>query len=199
MADDTTQEVETISQETNPLLDKVLKEKKNAMTRNMQLQEELQSMKVRMQEIEEEKLQKERNFEQLAEQRKSEIESWRQKYENQQKFMVDTAKVGSIKSELSKLGINQDRVDLALKMVDINKLQYDNEAKIILGADDLARELASKVPEWFGSYKRGVNQDAPKDSFGSITLEKWRGLPEGDKYKPEVLKELYKSQGIDRK
>lgn len=180
-------------------VDKVLREKKNTALKNMQLQQEMENLKLKIQESEEKELLREKKFEQLFQQKSTEVEQWKNKYTDQTKVIVDATKTGALKSELSKLGINQDRFPHVMKLVDLNQIQYDNDSRTVLGAEEIARDLAATLPEWFGTTKIGVNQEAPKQSFGPLTIEKWRELPESERNKPEVIAQLRASMGAPYK
>ena len=56
------------------------------------------------------------------------------------------------KSSLLKQGLRQDKVDLALKLADISKLQLDGDT--LIGANDMAESLKAQTPEWFGVQEK---------------------------------------------
>lgn len=195
--DQANEEFETAKETSNDFVSKVLKEKKNAMAKNFELQQQLEQTNIRLKEMEEQQLLNQQNFQKLAEQRKLEVEDWKTKYTQQQRLIEDSVKLGSFKQELNKLGVNPERMDYITKMVDLKALQYDNSTQVVLGADDLAREVATNLPEFFGGIKKGVNHQAPVSSNGQLTLEEWKKLSPEDKVKRK--EELYRNMGFARK
>lgn len=183
-------------QDANPLVDKILKEKKNAMERVRTLEQELENYKSTMSKIEEDKLLEQKKFQEIAEKRKQEADQWKTKFDESQKMIVDSIKTGAIKTELLKLGIDPKYSGDAIKLIDLNKIHYDNETRVVIGAEDEAKVLLEKFPPLFGTKPPGVSHAAPSGNSVNITLEDWKKLPYEERKKRE--NDLYNSMGIKR-
>jgi len=177
-------------------VNKVLEEKKNTVLKNRELMDENLALKARLKDEEEKKLLEKEDFKKWGEKKEIEANEWKQKYEDSQTTIEKSIKKGAVKNELVKLGIDQKYINDTIKLVNIDNIQYDNDSKTVVGAEDEAKALAEKFPPLFGTNKAGVNHDAPQgDSFRPITLEEWKKLPyeEAKKRKPD----LYKNLGIN--
>jgi hypothetical protein len=211
MGDEKTLKVESISD--NPLLNnensnsekpvvndhiqKILKEKKNAMDKLRDIAQENEILKAKLSELEEQELLKNKQFEQLADTRKKEAEEWRNKYTESQNLIKDSVKKASIKSELNKLGIEEKYISDTMKLIDLNEVVYDEETRVVSGAEQVALRIKDKFPPLFGQKNVGVSHDAPSNgNLGRITLEEWKKLPV--KEQRERLPELYANLGVKR-
>lgn len=182
----------------NPLVDKILKEKKNAMERLRTLEVENQTYKQKLTEHEESKLVEEKKFVEIAEKRKQEADQWKQKYDESQKFITESIKQGAIKQELIKLGIDPKYSNEAIKLIDLGKVHFDSETKTVIGAEDEAKILAEKFPPLFGGTGARASHEAPGTGKpAQLTLEEWKKLPYDERKKRES--ELYSTLGIQRK
>jgi hypothetical protein len=120
--------------------------------------------------------------------------SEKEKAENEKKLkekdevLAKGAKLAGVQNELSKLGINPDRLAFAMRSVDLNGVKYDEALKILTGADAEAARLKMLSPEWFGARDMEQMDDGENGSNGrpgKITLESYLKLSK------EKQKELY--------
>jgi hypothetical protein len=181
----------------NPLVDKILKEKKNAMEKLRMLEQENLTFKAKLSEYEENKLVEEKKFVEIAEKRKQEADQWKAKYDESQRFITESIKTGAVKNELIKLGIDPKYSNEAIRLIDLGKIHYDNETKTVVGAEDEAKILYEKFPPLFGTQGARASHDAPASKTAQLTLEEWKKLPYEERKKREG--DLYTSLGITRK
>lgn len=176
--------------ETNSHLEKILKEKKNAMER-------VRELETKLKEESDAKLIEKENWKTLAEMKDKEAKEWQEKYTSAQRLIEDSAKISEIRTELSKLGLNQGYMDVAMKLADTTSVVFDKENKIVTGAENVARMIREKVPVFFQKTNPGVDHSAPAGSPGKLTIEDFKKLPLDEKRKRE--KELYENMGIKLK
>lgn len=173
--------------EENPMLQKALKEKKNAMEALRRLEEENKQLK-------EAKLKEKEDYKNLYETKDKELEELKQKYTEKEEVIRKGVKLSSIKKELTKIGINPDYMDKAIKFVDLDSVEYDSDSGICTGADRQAKSVFESLPVFFGQAKVGVNQSAPVGGSEPLTLETWKKLPA--KEQKERYQELKKNLGV---
>ena len=150
---------------TNPHIEKILKEKKNAMERIRELEAKLKNE-------EDAKLIEKENWKTLAEQKDKEAKDWQEKFTSAQRMIEDSAKISEIKNELLKNGLNQGYVDVAMKLVDLNSVIFDRENKIVTGTENAVKMIKEKVPVLFQKQTPGVDHSAPASgNTGKLTIE----------------------------
>ena len=179
----------------NPVFNKLLREKKNVTAKNQELMSEVEKLRQELKIREEKELEQQQNFQELAKRSKEDAESWKQKYLGQQKLIENAAKEGSLKSELRKLGIKENRIPLAMKMVDISAVKYDNETKTVFGHEEIAKSLSDTVPEFFGGSSQ-ISQNAPTGVPVDFGLENYKNLSKEDRRKAK--EKLFAQHGINR-
>lgn len=140
-------------------LEKVLKEKKNAVER-------LREVELENKKLKEEKLFTQQQFKELAEMRAREAEEWKGKYENQNEIIKSGTINSTLRNELMKLGLdtsNQANIDLALKSIDKSIVQVDSETGTVLGAAEAAKKFHLEYSHlgFFSKKSLGVNHSAP--------------------------------------
>lgn len=186
----------TQGQSVNPHVDKILKEKKNAMERMRSLEQELETQKIKVAEYEENKLLEEKKYQEYAERYKKEAETYKEKFEKTQKTIVDSMKLGAFQNEAIKLGMDSKYIQEATKLIDLNKIHYDNDTRVVIGAEDEAKALLERFPPLFGGRTPGVSHDAPVGKMATLTLDEWKKLPYEERKKREG--DLFDTLGIKR-
>lgn len=178
-------------------IEKILKEKRNAMAALEEERKRIEDLEAKIKEMEQNALIEKENFKELYERSKQESESVKSEYSQFKTKYYDGIKFGALRQELIKQGASESRIDSLCKLVDISKLKYNDEHKVVLGADDEAKMLKEKLPELFGTNVPSVSHDQPGSSNIAInTLEEFKKLPIKEQT-PEKLKELGKKLGVD--
>lgn len=95
-------------------------------------------------------------YKQEAEQRTSELNGFKEKEK-------EGKKTHSILSELTRLGFDPQYTQDAFKLLDKSKVMIDDETGRVYGADEAAKEFASKYSNfpWFKKQSPGVNHSMP--------------------------------------
>jgi hypothetical protein len=171
-------------------VNKVLTEKKNAMDRVRNLENELK-------EIREAELRKTENYKVLAEQKDQELNDLKNKYAQKEQFITENIKKTAIRDELTKLGCKAEFLDKATKLVNINNVEFDSETQTVTGHIEAAKKLSEELRPLFGNAGVGTNQSAPEGGQGQLTLEAWKKLPYDERKKRQG--ELEENLGIQRR
>lgn len=110
------------------------------------------------------------------------------------------AKLAKVQDELTKLGINPERLNVAMRLIDLGSVKYDDSLKVVSGADVEASRIKMLTPELFGA------RDPEKDDSGhpgnnrpgKMTEEQYLALPRDEQKKmyAKMMKDVY---GIDVK
>lgn len=129
----------------------------------------------------------------LAEQRLKETEEWKGKYLEKEKIEQNALKIGELKKELNKLGMDMKFMDAATKLIDLKNITIDQESGVVLGAESAAKALRETMSPLFQVAGPNVSHAAPQE-VKAITLEEWRQLTPEEKIKREG--ELFKNLGI---
>jgi len=190
VTDKTEEKVETKTETTpNPLLEKALNEKKNWKAKAQDLEEKLQNE---------------------ADQRLKEKEDWKSLYESTKQKLDEVTttltvkeeetrngyKTAALKRELEKLGAQGESVGTLLKLADLQGLKYDTEHKIVLGAEDAAKNIYDSIPQAFGKVTSKVDNRAPQSDFSGLDLDTYKNMSAKDRSDPEVQKRLFEKHGI---
>jgi hypothetical protein len=173
--------------EKNQLLDKVLNEKKNAMTKLRQLEEENKKLK----DAEYERTQ---NYKKKAEETEKELLTLKEEIKKRDDMIKKTAKENSVKKELTRLGIDQKYLDGATRLINFQNIQMDEETGVVTGADSEAKYIFEQFTPLFKKSGPGVNQDAPSTDGKTLTVEDYKKMSPEEKQKHK--KAFYASQGI---
>ena len=169
---------------------KVLKEKKNAMER-------VRELETRLKQTEEKEMIRKEEFKSLAETKEREANEWKTKFESTNKLIRDGLKVNKVRDELGKLGMQPQYMNHALRMIDLNTIDVDEDTKVVTGHDSAAKMLQETFPPLFSSRPTNVSGAAPATGAPqTLTLEEWKKLPNDQKRARE--KDLYETMGIKR-
>lgn len=147
----------------NVQLEKVLKEKRNAMQKIADLEAKLQAS-------EEAKLTEQEQFRTLAEQRLKRVEELEAKIATTDKVMEKAKKVAAVKKHLSVMGLKSEHEDLALnKLLDVEDLMLDPDTGTVLGAEEKAKTFRQTYAGLgiFGKQGPGVENNAPSLNVNS--------------------------------
>lgn len=137
--------------------EKLLKEKRNAMSRVAELEAQIQSMK-------DEKLTEKEEYKTLAEQRQKRVQELEQQVTADKKLREKARKVSAVKKHLVSMGLQPKHEEIVLnKLLDVEDLVIDPDTNAVLGAEEKAKTFRQSFADlgFFGKQGPGVNQDAP--------------------------------------
>jgi hypothetical protein len=177
--------------------EKALKEKKNAMLGIEEAKLKIAAYEAKLKEAEENNLKIKEDWKTLAETREKELLTLRQQLDGVKSETVTNYKLTAVKKEFEKMGADSKTLDFLIKNVNIAALKYDEDHKVVLGAEDEAKRIKEFVPQVFGKSQAGASHGAPELEAKSLTLESFKSMSLADKKKN--MAELYKSQGINLK
>ena len=166
---------------------KLLSEKRN-------WQQKAQEEEKRRKELEETYLKEKEDYKTLYGNAQSKLDELQTKLETEQREKVNGFKLSSLKSELTKMGADTASMDALLRLADINALKYDGDHKVVLGTEEVARQIKEQIPRAFGNGNTaGVDQSAPASiptdlDFAKLTPEQRRD--------PAILKQIYEKRGV---
>ena len=174
---------------TTPLLEKALKEKRNAMLENTQLKQKLQD-------LQEAELKAKEDFKTLYEQSKIETDNWKSKFSQIQDEITTGRKLSALKTELSKRGAGNESLEFLLQASKnmMEELKYDDEHRVVLGAEALAERIQASIPAAFSKPIPNVTHSAPQTVPSSIDLESFKKMSLEDKRKHQAT--LFEKAGI---
>ncbi len=151
--------------------EKLLREKKNASLALQQARDKLTEYEAFKAQVEEEKMLKEKQYEQLLENYKKKLQDTEGELGNMKKTIESAKKNTAILNELKKLGFvdNDSNREVALKLVNSSVATLDPQTNVVLGADEAAKEFYQKFNSLglFGKSTSGVNHQAPKLNLNS--------------------------------
>jgi predicted nuclease with TOPRIM domain len=190
---------ETVSREA---YEKALTEKKNVQKAIEERDAKLAAMQEKIKELSEGKHRAEGNLEEILKAKekelidvRSESDAWKSKFENKDSEIKTGIKAGKLRQELEKMGASSDSISGLLRLADLNSMKYDEDHKVVLGAEEVARQVKDMMPSAFGRQTPGVNHSAATTvNAGPISLDQWRSMSHEDKKKNE--RAFYESQGI---
>ena len=108
-------------------------------------------------------LEEEKNYREILTLKEQEIDSYKQKMSQYKAAVEDGHKLSKVKNELSKFGLDGKYEDVALKLVDRNRLKWDDEMGTVVGAELEAKAIYEKLKDT-GIFKKSsgpINQSAP--------------------------------------
>lgn len=117
--------------------EKTLKELNNYRSKSKDLETRLSS-------LETEKLEKDKNFQALAEQYKLEKANAVKALEERDRRDRDQKVTGAIKQELLKLNVDPSYLEDLVKLADVKSAAYDSETGAVVGADSVAKSVYGK-------------------------------------------------------
>lgn len=177
--------------------EKLLKEKKNAMMAIEQLKAQTAAYEAKLKEAEENTLKIKEDWKALAESREKELLTLRQQLDGVKTETVTNYKLTAVKKEFEKMGADSKTLDFLIKNVNVAALKYDEDHKVVLGAEEEAKRIKEYIPQVFGKSQAGASHGAPELEAKNLTLESFKSMSLADKKKN--MAELYKSQGITLK
>lgn len=172
----------------NPVLEKVLHEKKNAMARIKELEAQVKLES-------DEKLKIKEDWKALAEQREKDAKEWKDKYTSLEAKLDTSAKKSELQKELAKMGADAKSIDSLLKLADLSLLKVDQEHGVVLGAAEVAKKIKEEIPLAFGKQNNSVNNDAPELNNGELTIEAYKKMTPEERKKNRAA--IYKANGIE--
>ena len=177
--------------------EKLLREKKNAKMAIEQLKAQTAAYEAKLKEAEENTLKIKEDWKALAESREKELLTLRQQLDGVKTETVTNYKLTAVKKEFEKMGASNQSLDFLIKNVNVAALKYDEDHKVVLGAEEEAKRIKEAVPQVFGKSQAGVSHNAPELDAKPLTLEAFKQMSLADKKKN--MAEFYKSQGINLK
>ena len=168
-------------------VNKVLKEKKNTAEHSRQVEAELQALK-------EKDMLANNQKDELIQSLKADKEALEVKYQERNKLIENEKKKGALQTELMKLGCKQEYMGQAMKLIDMNNVDYDSDTGVVTGHDLAAKVLSQDISALFGHTGVGVNQSAPVGQPNALTTEQFLKLPLDERRKQQAA--FMQSQGI---
>lgn len=185
------------TKERNPFVEKVLKEKKNAMAALSEAKAKITEYEAILKDKEESELRLKEDHKALAERYKQERDQLNDKIQSIEIEKVNGIKRAELRKELTKMGADEKSLDFMIKSVDLPRLKYDTDHKLVLGVEDVALELKEQAPALFGVKSVGVDSSAPSGLHaGVLSVDEYRKLPISERKKPEVRRKFLEAQGI---
>lgn len=176
----------------NPVLEKVLKEKRNAMERVRELEGTLQN-------VTDERLKEKEDWKTLYESTKTKLDEVNTNLESERVEKINGHKLSSLKRELSKMGAQENSMDALLKLADTSALKFDPEHKVVLGTEMVAKQIKDSIPAAFGRPGAGVDQSAPQTNTADLSIDSFKSMSAKDRSNPDVIKALYEKHGVKLK
>ena len=172
----------------NTAFQKLLKEKRNAMTRIQELESVLKQK-------EENALLEKEEYKTLAERREKELIEEREKSQQLVDRITSAKKKTALKRELTKLGLEDKYFSESIYGGYLNSIQIDGETEVVTGADEAAKSIFEKFPPLFSGSSVKANHAAPSEGgLQTLTYETWKNLPREEKAKRSS--ELQKNLGL---
>jgi hypothetical protein len=196
----------------NPPADDLIKDPQAVLAKNKELLQKLAEEKAEKEKLIQEREERERearereeaalraqgDYKTLAENLQKEKDELLKREKEKNEQLAKGIKLSAVQTELQKLGINPDRISVAMRLVEIGTVKYDDALKIVSGADVEAQRLKAMMPELFSQRDaEGMDHEQPHGgSPAKMSLEEFRRLPK-DKQKelyPEFMKQ---TTGLD--
>lgn len=164
-------------------VEKLKKEKENLAKALTGMREEFSNLQKTLQTREQQELEQKQEYKKLYESERQRVEILNKEHQALQE-QIKQAKVNTaIRSELMKLGLDENHLETALKLIDRNVVNVDPGTQVVVGADEAAKQFHLKHAQ-LGFFKRptpGINQTASKAvEPGGMDLTK---LSQSDKIK----------------
>lgn len=163
----TLEELQKQNEELKAKLDKI-KDPDAILAKNKELLDSLAAEKQAKKDLEDKLAREAEEKKKLEEKSLAEKGEYKTLYENEKKAREEREKAlqakeqeaenfkkkDAVKAELKKLGLKDERMDLALSMVNPSDIVYNKELNVFSGHDVLAQKVKNLSPEWFGSGAR---------------------------------------------
>lgn len=170
---------------------KIIEEKRQVLKEKQDLLDENKRLKM-------EKFEKEENWKAIAESDRKELDEYKSNMAKKDEIISRGVKTSALKRELTKLGCQEKFLDKAIKLVDLNSVQYDLDTNVVTGHSELAKQLADDVPPFFQGATVGVDHGSPAGFPVDLTIDNWKAMPRGPE-KDKAKEQLYKQAGFERR
>lgn len=174
--------------------EKLMKEKKNAMSALEESKTKIAAYEASLKEKEEALLSVKEDHKTRAENWQKEAIEWKNKFTQVEEKQARDAKLSTVKKEFEKMGADSKSMEVLLRLVDLESLKFDAENKIVLGADGEALRVKEQLPQVFGTQTPGAGHDAPNGTIANLNVDAFKGLSLADKKKNEAA--MYEKAGI---
>lgn len=154
---------------------KLKTEKENLAKALAAMRDELASVKTEKQTREQQELEQKQEYKRLYEAEKQRLEGLNKEYTGL-KDQINQGKLNSaLRSELVKLGLDEQHLEAALRLVDRNIVNIDPGTQVVVGADEAAKQFYSQYSS-LGFFKKQTtvaNHTATKTiNSGPLDLSK---------------------------
>lgn len=190
-------------------VEKVLTEKKNAMSSIKALEEKVSMYESQLKEKEEAILKEQNNWKGVSEIKEKEALTWKQKFEEKVQSEHKLIKLGALKKEFEKVGVkNSDLVDQLAGLINFDQIKFDETTNVTVGADEEVKRLKAILPpQVFGVQQTaGAQHAAPQGIPSSVSVENYKNMMKDGSWnkmkRSEQLdyeKKLWGSLGVERK
>lgn len=159
----TTSGVEESKEYPADFVEKLKKEKENALKGFTSKQQRVSELEARVEEFEKQEMLKKQNYSeyiQKLEEKNKELSARIETHEAERKQATLNT---SIRNELVKLGIKQEYVQDAFRLLDRDEVSFHPETGTVLGAEEAAKKFHEKYSKlgFFNSKAIGVDHRAP--------------------------------------
>lgn len=197
---DTTQKDEQYSKD---FVEKLMKEKKNYASKVDEISAKLAAYESTIKEKDMEVLKVKEDWKSLATEKEKEVLALKAALQEKETAIqsiqvekINGHKISALKRELDKLGADHKSMDSILRLADLNVMKYDEEHKVVLGVEEVAKSIKEQIPAVFGVSVPGVSHAAPAGSNAKMDIETWKKMDIKERRKIP-LEQVYKGMGID--
>jgi hypothetical protein len=200
-----TQQPETYSKD---FVDKVLTEKKNAMSTLAEYKQKVNTYEAQLKEAEEARLKEQNDWKTISENKAKEAQTWQEKFNGLENKLQTQVKIGAVKREFEKLGVKDGKVvEGIVPLLKLDAIKYDEATQTVIGADEEVKRIRETLPQLFAvTPSAGANHNAPQGTPSSISIDNykammkdgtWNKMTKIEQQKYET--ELWSSLGVSRK
>lgn len=185
-------------------IEKILKEKKNAMEALAKTQKDLELERQAKQDAALQIAKIKGDMEAVIKIKDDEIAEFKSKYESitlkekeMQEKQVKEYKLSSIKKELIKMGADNTAIEGLLRLSNLEMVKWDDDHKIALGVEDEAKRIKSMLPVAFGVQSARADHGAPASTGASVyDIDSFKNLTPQQRKDPALMAKIYEASGI---
>jgi hypothetical protein len=177
--------------------EKTLAEKRNFAEKAKTLEAELEKIKTAQ-------LKEKEDFKSMYEMAAKKAQDLETQIQAVEAEKTRSIKLTQVKREWEKLGLKDSKTaDGLLKLIDLEKVKYDSDLKIVLGHEEEAKRVFEDFKPLFAGETPRADHSAPKGTPVSISVEGYKqALKDGSFNKmskeeqKSYLAKVYESQGV---
>jgi hypothetical protein len=182
-------------------VEKILKEKKNAMEALAAKQKEVEELLSKSKTLEESLMMKEQNITGVLEMRTKELEEERKRnlelnnmIQQKEQKEINGHKFGAIRQELAKLGADSKAIEELINLTKLDSLKYDQDHNVVLGADEEAKRLKEVIPSAFIKVQPKADHSVGGE-FKALNIDSYKKIEKIEDMKA-AQKDIFAAHGI---